>query len=90
MEANNPAGQARMEIAVYPLGTGNGSITRELSVVFDVLDAAGLPYEVTVMGTIVEGPLDELFNLGRRIHEVVFASGVNRELTLIKIDQRRE
>lgn len=79
-----------MEIAVYPLGTGSGSITKELSVVFDVLDKAGLAYEVTLMGTIVEGPLEELFSLGMRIHEAVFASGVNREVTLIKIDQRRE
>lgn len=79
-----------MEIAVYPIGTGSDSITRELSAVFEVLDAAGLPYEVTVMGTIVEGPVDELFNLGRRIHEVVFTGDVNREVTFMKIDQRRE
>ena len=82
-------GKARMEIAVYPLGTGNSSVTREVSKVFEVLESCGLPYEVTVMGTIVEGPPDDLFQLARKLHEAVLSDEVKRVVTVIKIDDRR-
>ena len=80
---------ARMEISVYPLGTAYPSISREISAVFDVLDTCGLPYEISVMGTIVEGSLDELFSLARKLHDVVFSDTVKRVVTVIKIDERR-
>lgn len=82
-------GKARMEIAVYPLGTGKASVTREISAVFDVLEQCGLTYEITVMGTIIEGTLDELFALARKLHDVVFSEKVWRVVTVIKIDDRR-
>jgi uncharacterized protein (TIGR00106 family) len=81
--------KARMEIAVYPLGTGNPSVSREVSAVFDVLERCGLPYEITVMGTIIEGTLDELFTLARELHDVMFSETVKRVVTVIKIDDRR-
>jgi len=81
--------RARMEIAVYPLGTGEPSVSREVSAVFDVLDGCGLPYEITVMGTIVEGTPDELFDLARRLHGSLFSDTVRRVVTTIKIDDRR-
>ena len=82
-------GKARMEIAVYPLGTGDSSVSREVSAVFDVLERCGLSYEITVMGTIVEGTLDELFTLARELHDVVFSDTVKRVVTVIKIDDKR-
>jgi uncharacterized protein (TIGR00106 family) len=79
-----------MEISVYPLGTGNPIISREVSAVFEILDTCGLPYEISVMGTIVEGSLDELFQLARKLHDVVFSDTVRRVITVIKIDDCRE
>ena len=83
-------GKARMEIAVYPLGTGKASVTQEISVVFDVLEQCGLTYEITVMGTIIEGTLDELFALARKLHDAVISETVWRVVTVIKIDDRRQ
>ena len=83
------SGSARMEIAVYPLGTGDTSVSREVSRVFDVLDRSGLPYQVTVMGTVVEGVTDALFTLARDLHAIVFGDTVNRVVTIIRIDERR-
>lgn len=80
---------ARMEIAVYPLGTGSPSISREVSSVFEVLDHCGCTYEITPMGTIIEGPVDRLFTLARDIHESVLAAGSGRAVTMIRIDDRR-
>ena len=84
------SGTARMEIAVYPIGTGNPSLTRELSGIFAFLDRSGLTYQVTVTGTIVEGPPDELFSLARDIHDGMFSDGVERVVTMIRIDEKRE
>ncbi|MCE5249849.1 MTH1187 family thiamine-binding protein [bacterium] len=80
---------ARMEISVYPLGTCSPGISREVSPVLEVLDSCGLPHEVSVMGTIVEGSPDDLFNLARRLHDVVFSDTVRRVVTIIRIDERR-
>ena len=80
---------ARMEIAVYPLGSGNPSVSKEVSRVFDVLEHSGLSFEITVMGTIVEGTPDELFSLARRLHDIMFSDTVRRVITTIKIDERR-
>ncbi|HUT64442.1 MAG TPA: MTH1187 family thiamine-binding protein [Anaerolineae bacterium] len=78
-----------MEIAVYPLGTDNASITKEVSKVFEVLDNCDLTYQITTMGTIIEGTLDELFALARELHEAVFSDSVKRVITTIKLDDKR-
>jgi len=77
-----------MEITVYPLGTGDASVTREVSRIFDVLEKCGLPYQITLMGTIVEGSLDELLSLARDLHEIMFSDNVKRVVTVIRIDDR--
>jgi len=82
--------KARMEIAVYPLGTKNASVSEEVSAIFDVLDSCGLTYQITTMCTIIEGTLDELFAVGRKLHESLFSENVKRVITTIKIDDRRE
>ena len=78
-----------MEIAVYPLGTDNSSITKEVSKVFEVLDNCDLTYQITTMGTVIEGTIDELFALARELHESVFSDSVKRVVTTIKIDDKR-
>jgi uncharacterized protein (TIGR00106 family) len=82
-------GKARMEITVYPLGTGEPNISKEVSAIFGVLERWGLPYEVTLMGTIVEGTLDTLFPLARELHECMFSERVKRVVTIIKIDEKQ-
>jgi uncharacterized protein (TIGR00106 family) len=77
-----------MEIAVYPLGTGDASVSREVSGIFDVLDRCGLPYEITLMGTIIEGTLEELLALARELHRAVLSDTVRRVVTHIRIDDR--
>jgi len=80
---------ARMEITVYPLETNDSNITKDVSKIFKVLDNCNLTYQITTMGTIIEGTLDELFILARELHEVVFSDTVRRVVTVIKLDDRR-
>ena len=81
---------ARMEIAVYPLGTGEPGVTREVAEIFPVLEASGLPYRVGEMGTTAEGTADELFALARRLHDAVLGGAARRVVTVIKLDERRD
>ncbi len=83
------SGKARMEIAVYPLGTSDPDISKDISKIFEILDLCELTYQITTMGTIIEGTLDELFVLARKLHEVVFSDTVRRVITVIKLDDRR-
>jgi len=79
-----------MEVGVVPLGTGETSLSPYVARSVKVLREAGAKYEITAMGTIVEGELEELMALATRMHRAVFAGGVNRVLTTIKIDDRRD
>jgi uncharacterized protein (TIGR00106 family) len=42
------------------------------------------------MGTIIEGDLDEILKVVRRMHEHPFTQGAVRVSTLLKIDDRRD
>ncbi len=79
----------RLEVAVYPIGTADSDISEHVSRVMEILDRADLPYQVTTMNTIVEGPLDQLFALARNLHDSVFSDRVGRVVTIMKIDDRR-
>jgi uncharacterized protein (TIGR00106 family) len=50
----------------------------------------GITYEMTAMGTIIEGPMDQLFDAIRCLHESPFQTGAGRVSTVIKIDDRRD
>jgi uncharacterized protein (TIGR00106 family) len=90
MSTQAPLHIARMEIAVYPLGTAGPSVSREVSAVFAVLDASGLRYRVGEMGTTVEGTPEELFTLAARLHNSLFGELVSRVVTVLKLDERRD
>jgi uncharacterized protein (TIGR00106 family) len=47
-------------------------------------------YEITPMGTIIEGDLDKILAVVRKMHEGTFGGGVVRVLTTVKIDDRRD
>jgi uncharacterized protein (TIGR00106 family) len=77
-------------VTIAPLGTATPSLSRYVAGVERVLDASGLRHELTAMGTIIEGDLDAILAVIRRMHEEPFAEGAVRVSTLIKIDDRRD
>ena len=78
------------EISVVPLGTGSTSVSRYVAECLKVLEASGLSYEIHGMGTIVEGDLEALLPVLRRMHEVPFREGAQRVVTTIRVDDRRD
>ncbi len=83
---------AVVEISIVPLGTGSTSLSPYVAAWEKVLreNSGNLKYELTAMGTILEGDLDQIITLVRRLHEVPFDKGAQRESTNIKIDDRRD
>jgi uncharacterized protein (TIGR00106 family) len=81
---------AIMEISVIPMGTKTPSISEYVAEAIKVLEKEGVKYEVTAMGTIVEGELKGLLELAVRMHQAVIDKGVARVVTTIKLDDRRD
>lgn len=78
------------ELTVVPLGEGTG-VSRYVASCLEVLDATpGVSYQLTPMGTIVLGTIDDVLAVARKMHEVPFAQGAQRVVTTIKIDDRRD
>lgn len=83
---------AVVDVTIVPLGTGTTSLSdfvagcqREL-----MAHGEGLNFELTAMGTIIEGDLDRILAVIRRMHEVPFHGGAKRVSTMIRIDDRRD
>jgi uncharacterized protein (TIGR00106 family) len=79
------------ELKVVPLGTQTASLSKYVSVVIDVVrKTKGITYQITPMGTVVQGPLALVLELAQQMHEVPFTMGANRVSTTISIDDRRD
>jgi uncharacterized protein (TIGR00106 family) len=81
---------AIVEINIVPLGTSTPSVGRYIADAVEILKESGLEYELTSMGTIIQGELDEVLTLAKKMHETPFLKGVDRVVTTIKIDDRRD
>jgi uncharacterized protein (TIGR00106 family) len=77
-------------LTITPLGTGTPSVSSYVAGVERILRATGLEHQLTAMGTIIEGDLDEILAVVRRMHEHPFTQGAVRVSTLVKIDDRRD
>ena len=82
---------AIVEVSVVPLGTGTPSVSKYVARAVKILrEQTGIKYELTAMGTIIEGDLPQLLDLVRKMHGAVLDYGVERVVTTIKIDERRD
>ncbi len=82
---------ALVEVSIVPLGTNSPSISEYVARAVKVLlDEKDVKYEITAMGTFIEGDLNQLLTLVRKMHEAVLDSGVMRVVTTVKIDERRD
>ena len=81
---------AVVEVSVTPLGTAGAGVSEFVAGCLRLVEKSGLNYQLTPMGTIIEGDLDKIFLLLRQMHESPFVAGSGRVSTLIKIDDRRD
>lgn len=82
---------AILEISIVPVGTAATGISEYVAGCLQELKKnAGVHYELTAMGTIIEGDLDIILEVARKMHEVPFNKGAKRVLTTLRIDDRRD
>ncbi|MBI5069690.1 MAG: MTH1187 family thiamine-binding protein [Deltaproteobacteria bacterium] len=77
-------------LTITPLGTATPSVSNYVAGVERVLQASGLVSQLTAMGTIIEGDLDEILKVVRQMHEHPFTQGAQRVSTSLRIDDRRD
>jgi len=82
---------AIIDVSVIPLGTETPSVSKYVAEAIKALkDEKDVKYELTAMGTIIEGQLSHLLNLAHKMHDSAFTAGAMRVVTIIKIDERRD
>ena len=77
-------------LTVTPVGTETPSLSRYVAECARVLDEAGLKHTLTPMGSVLEGPLEEILEVVAKVHEIPFTQGVMRVSTRLTIDDRRD
>jgi uncharacterized protein (TIGR00106 family) len=75
-----------LEFAMYPVTRGE-SLGAFVARSLDIIDRSGLPYQLTPMGTIIEGEWDQVMAVVTACHEAMTAD-CDRVGTSIKIDYR--
>ncbi len=77
-------------LTITPLGTATPSVSRFVAGVEQILRDTSLTHQLTAMGTIIEGDVDEILAVVRRMHEHPFTLGAQRVSTSLRIDDRRD
>jgi uncharacterized protein (TIGR00106 family) len=75
-----------LEFSMSPLDQGD-SLSRYVARSLDIIDKSGLPYQLTPMGTIVEGEWEEVMALVTSCFRTM-SQDCNRISTSMKIDYR--
>ncbi|HEX8988267.1 MAG TPA: MTH1187 family thiamine-binding protein [Rhodocyclaceae bacterium] len=75
-----------LEFSMYPTDKGE-SVSAYVARSLDIIDRSGLPYQLTPMGTIIEGEWDEVMSVVTRCFDAM-QKDCNRVATQIKVDFR--
>ena len=79
------------EVSIIPIGTGSSSVSKHVARAVKILQAEpAVKCTQSAMGTIIEGELDQIISIIRKMHEAAFDEKVMRVVTTIKIDDRRD
>jgi uncharacterized protein (TIGR00106 family) len=81
---------AIVAVSIAPVGEGVG-VSEFVAAALRVLqEQSAVAYQTDPMFTTLDGDLDEIFALIRRMQEAVFDLGAERVGTVIKVDDRRD
>jgi len=81
---------AVVEISVTPLATCGSGVSAYVAGCVRIARESGLKVQLTPMGTILEGDMDNIWPVLIKMHSSPFDQDVDRVSTLIKIDDRRD
>jgi len=73
-----------VELTINPLGRGT-HLSKHPAEILKIVDASGLPYSLTPLGTCIEGKWDQVMDVVKKCHE--YANSLSRHLmTSIQIE----
>ena len=79
------------EVSVIPIGTKTPSASEYVAKAIKALmQQKNIKYQLTAMGTLLEGELNQVLAAAKKMHENVFGEDVKRVVTRITIDDRRD
>lgn len=78
------------EITVIPVGTPTPSIGDWIAEAVKVLEKEKIKYEVSSMGTLLEGKHSDIFRVASKMHMAALKKGTKRVVTTMVIDDRRD
>ncbi|MCI5211805.1 MAG: thiamine-binding protein [Candidatus Electrothrix sp. ATG2] len=81
---------AFMQITVLPMGTEKTGVSDYIANIQEFLQAKDVDYELNDMATIINGAPTVLFRLAEELHSYPFQHGVQRVVTQISLDERRD
>jgi uncharacterized protein (TIGR00106 family) len=77
-------------LVVTPIGTGSPSVSKYVAEVHKVIEEKGIKYQLTPADTILEGEIDEIFDVVKNIYEHMFKIGLKRISVHIHMDERTD
>jgi len=82
---------AIVEVNIVPMGTPTASISSYIRDCYEVAKKeSGIKSRMTPMSTILEGDLDRVMDVVKKMHKVPFDSGIKRVVTSVTIDDRHD
>ncbi|GGI40012.1 MTH1187 family thiamine-binding protein [Mammaliicoccus stepanovicii] len=85
---------AIVDVVVIPVGTEGPSVSdyiADIQIILETHKQTGkIDYQLTPMNTLIEGELEDLFEVIQEIHNSPFNKGLDRVCTNIRIDDRRD
>ncbi|UCE97604.1 MAG: MTH1187 family thiamine-binding protein [Dehalococcoidia bacterium] len=79
------------EVSIVPIGTKTSSLSKYVAKAIEPLKKqTSISFNLTAMGTILEGELSDVMTAVSRMHENVFDEEINRVVTNIRIDDRHD
>ena len=76
------------EFSVFPLDKGGEGLSKYVAESMKIIEESGLNFEVHALGTLIEGPSDQVFEVIRKCHENMTRLS-DRVVTNIKLDDRK-
>lgn len=79
------------EISVVPIGTKTPSVSKYVARAIETIKRQSrVNYQLTAMGTLLEGELGDVLALVDKMHNSIFDEKIKRVVTNIRIDDRRD
>ncbi|MEW8029478.1 MAG: MTH1187 family thiamine-binding protein [Candidatus Thiodiazotropha sp.] len=77
-----------LEFSVFPLDRG-ASVSKEVSQVIEMIDSAGIEYQLTAMGTLIEtSNITQALAIVEKATQIIHDTGCQRVYAAVKIDSR--